>query len=343
LWDTEEIFKNNSPLAANGLCLQSVFFDVTAAQHAAQQSPSQPTQADDLSLFFGSSKTSVPFQTEERPQQAEAPSSSSLASGHQSIPPLVSVVVNLFHATQVESSNIVSVCLESLFKIALWCPLESPLRQLITEELHEISASSFGLNFPFLETSTESTVGDQLGRGGPFVDLFESPYSVDPRSVLSTLDRLGLSHVLESPFSTASVSAVDPSSLCQFSARQFGNEWHESSVCRESSLYSLALESLAVSKDPPQFSAPGLEPDPLVSEPGLQPGQSSSSDFLGMDLLGDLIAPSAPVKRAESHSLLLTGDVDEEGREGAVSSFVVDGVELKKLFYQLDQKALFQI
>jgi hypothetical protein len=315
-------------LAANGLCLQSVFFDVTAAQNAARQFPSRTLQENDFSLFFGSSSTNVPFKSEQPLPTASELGGKSPAQD-SSIPPLVSVVVNLFHATQVESSNIVSVCIESLFKIALWCPLESPLRQIITEEFHEISASSFGLNFPFLETPVGLT-NDQ-----PLVDLYDSPYSVDPRSVLSTLDRLGLSHVFESPLSAA---VVDPL-LCQFSARKFGNEWHESSVCRESSLYSLALESLSVSKDPPQFST-GPDSDPLVS--GQQSATGPAGDFLGMDLLGDPIPTFSPLKREHSQSLLLTEEIEGDG-ELPPSTFVVDGVELKKLFYQLDQKALFQI
>lgn len=303
LWDSEENFKKNTPFVTDRFPLQSVFFNVTAAMNAPKQFTTQ-SHSSDISMFFGTT-SNIPFQS----NVTEEPSKDIL------IPPLVSVVLNLLHATQVESSNIVSVCLESLFKIALWCPNESPLRQLIAQEFYEISASSFGLNFPLL-----SNVEPQDS-----LDLFQSPFTVDPRSLLSTLDQMGLAHVVESPFSS---TPVDPT-ICQFQARKFGNEWHGSSVCRESNLYSLALESLSVAKDPPQFSSNQEVSDMLSADSNKN--QNSGSLF-GMDFLGEPI-PHHPLVRENSQNIPTEMQ----------SNFVVDGVELKKLFYQLDQKAIFNI
>jgi hypothetical protein len=315
--------------------LKTVFFDITAAmktppkqQFSTQTDAFQPN--NDLSMFFGntsspSSSSTVPFQniTKQNSQTHEK---------EVFIPPLVSVVLNLLHATQVESSNIVSVCLESLFKIALWCPLESPLRQIITEEFYEISASSFGVNFPFHDDYNNNTAIAPQQQQQLF-DLYQSPYSVDPRTTLSTLDRLGLAQAaVETPFSSETIS--NSSSICQFSARKFGNSWHESGVCRESSLYSLALESLSVAKDPPQFQISEQEDS---NPQNFQPPPSKDSiagAFLGMDFLGDPIElPSHSLSRQNSHQSLSSSEPS--------SNFIVDGVELKKLFYQLDQKAVF--
>jgi hypothetical protein len=369
LWDSEEIFKNNSPLARDGLCLKSVFFDITAAMNAPKQSPfsntatlstaSQLNNTDDISMFFGSN---VPFQNTATvaPTNTSTRVAETSPSGEKEvfIPPLVSVVLNLLHATQVESSNIVSVCLESLFKIALWCPLESPLRQLISEEFYEISASSFGINFPFLDNHHQSPSHTAtVPSHGPNFDFYQSPYSVDPRSVLSTLDRLGLGDTVETPFSSSDSKAMlnssSSSSICQFSAMRFGNEWHESSVCRESNLYSLALESLEVAKDPPQFRTTVGENDSNLQTfdpPKDLITAASSGGLFGMDFLGDPI----PLPQSQSSLLslshqnshqsesdLLSSAGATEREQTAASAFVVDGIELKKLFYQLDQKALF--
>lgn len=302
LWDSDENFKKNSQYVTNGFPLKSVFFNVTAAISTPKQFTSQ-LQSNDVSMFFGGS--TVPFQntgniTEEHIQGTF-------------IPPLVSVVTNLLQAIQVESSNIVSVCLESLFKIALWCPNDSPLRQLIAEEFFQISASSFGLNFPLLDKTDPLEV----------VDMMESPFVADPRSVLSTLDRMGLAHVFESP---SSVLSVDPT-ICQYQARKFGNEWHGSSVCRESNLYSLALESLSGAKDPPQFTTNQEVSDLFNSVSNKSPGSNS---LFGMDFLGEPI-PSHSLSRTNSQNIPLEPQ----------ANFVVDGIELKKLFYQLDQNAVF--
>lgn len=295
----------------NGLCLKSAFFDITAAMNAPKQLSTQSQPNDDISMFFGKSSLNVPFQNTSESLQAQG--NTQAQENAVFIPPLVSVVFNLLHATQVESSNIVSVCLESLFKIALWCPLESPLRQLISEEFYEISASSFGLNFPFYDTATLAPPA--------LFDLYQSPYSVDARTTLSTLDRLGLAHAVETPFSTEPIN----SSICQFSARKFGNEWHESGVCRESSLYSLALESLSVAKDPPQFQT-----SEISNSQNFEPLKDSiAGGLLEIDFLGD---PIQPLSRQNSQQSLSSEPS---------SNFIVDGMELKKLFYQLDEKAVF--
>jgi len=241
------------------------------------------------------------------------------------LPPLIQVVGVLLQAIQMETSLNASVCMESLFKISLWCDSpENPLRELIRRELYEVSASAYGLNYPTADMT--SPFEDPLIR--PF-DLYSSSEIADPRSPLAGLDRMGLGHVVDTP----STSHRIDTSACHYNARKFGYEWQGSGICREAGLYSLAIESLAVAKHPPKLCM-GHQESPKSS--------MTNNSLLGSgDVFGDI--------GSQQSTDLLIGDVldepilfsEPEGEANhTVFNFVVDGSELKRLLYLLNRRVI---
>jgi hypothetical protein len=330
-------------------------FSAASESLAAQHVSKQQSELHDISSFFSSPEPASPFASVGSPmvsphKPSPLDTTSSVRDDTSVTPPLLNVVAALLHGIQLEAPDLVSVCLESLVKIALWCPIHgSPLRELIREEIYEINASSFGLTHPLMGSLNSR----QCNEESPF-DIFNSAHTVDPRSTLSTIDRLGLSHVLDLPRGGGVVSGSEhvtafDSNMCHYQAHKIGNEWQSSSVCRMSALYSLALESLDVSKKPPRLasrdnlsSLSASNMDSIADSDDLGGGgQSSGKGLFGggedlmmrqpsFDLIGDLISPveDSPLPGGGGDGLATTG-----------SSFVVDDAELNRLLFQLHRRA----
>jgi hypothetical protein len=315
LWDSEELFRQGHAVDASGLSLRSVMFDFTAPPALANIGVGN---TGGFNSFFDTPAVAAPSAAEPR-EVGEAPF-------------LVRVIISLFHALQIESEHMVSVCLISLFKIAMWCPRdkESPVRDMIRSEFLEISASAFGITHAF-------TASDLAGE----LDLFRSSVAADHRSPLTALDRMGLGHMVELPGG----SEVAEYSTCHYGARKWGDAWHSSAICREALLYSLALESLVVAKNPPRIST--LEEMQAKATAAVDASHDDiGGDLFGVtrqasfDLLGDIIdmpvVEAAPMIDTSVSLLDSGGDLLGGGGGGEEeSNFVVDGAELKKHMYLL--------
>ena len=289
LWDYDQLFREARAVDASGLSLRGVMFDFTAPPDS-----SRLNQAD--------------------------------SSQCTAVPDLIRVAIALLHALQIEPEHTAKVCMNSLFKIALWCPRDkhSPLRDLIRDEFCEISSSAFGLTHPSVDSQ----------EGGPF-DVFRSATMADPRSCLANLDRMGLGAFVDRPDRPPLVEY----STCHYGARKWSCSWHSSAVCREALLYSLALESMSIAAHPPRVltlnelhakAASGMaESDDSAIGGDLFDVAHQASD----DLIGDII----DMPMAEPHqdtSAALDGSV-LCGTGGENSKFVVDNDELKNHMYLL--------
>lgn len=314
LWDFQQVFRQGDLVDASELSLRSVMFDFTP--------PPVSTGSAGVSGAFNSF-----FDTSSAPAYEEVQSD-------LDVPFLVRVMISLFHALQIESEHMVSVCLISLFKIALWCPRDkkSALRDMIRDEFLEIAASSFGITHAF-------TANDFACE----FDLFRSAIAADNRSPLTALDRMGLGHIVELP----GASEVVEYSTCHYGARKWGESWHSSAICREALLYSLALESLVVAANPPHISTLEEMQAKATAAAAAAAAEASRDDIGGdlfgvtrqtsFDLLGDIIDQPviqfAPLMDT-TPSLIDTGE-DLLGGGEEKSNFVVDNAELKKHMYLL--------
>ena len=140
------------------------------------------------------------------------------------VPPLLLVSMTLFAALQTEEPGLRSVCLESLFKVASYCPAGSPLREVIEAELHCLAAETFAIS--------------------------SQDHIVDPRSPPSLLASMNLSSALqETESSSGGGSGSGSASLS--GARWLGTSpsSQTSGKCQEVLLYSLALESMKAFND----------------------------------------------------------------------------------------------
>lgn len=311
LWDFDQVFKSGHPVDSSALSLSSVMFD------------------------FSPPRASSPFADTPSSSFAAGAGEEAVAKEAQEVPTLVRVVAALLHSLQMESERMASVCLASLFKIAMWCPhdKESAVRDLIREEMRQIAASAFGQTHPLAQSSLEEEEG---------FELFRSALLADPRSVLTSLERMGLGHTVEVPDRGGTSSY----STCHYGARKWSSGWQSSAVCREALLFSLALESLVVAKHPPRISS--LEEINAKVSSSAAAGEKDDDiggDLFGLarqgsfDLLGDIIIEEPMVSStpfpADSGGVggvdLLGGGVDLLGGD----NFVVDNAELKRHMYLL--------
>lgn len=197
---------------------------------------------------------------------------------HDPVPPLLLVAMTLLQCLQCEEPSLRAVCLESLFKIASYCSTESPIREVIEQEMRGIAAETFSVCTP------------------P-----SSVYSIDPRSPPVMLEAMHISGALDDK--TKSIGDIP---CCHNGAKWLGvsPSSQNSELCRHALLYALALESMKGLNDntfpkrkfPTEVQNNGNDKD--------TPTDDTNTDLLGgggVDLLslGDVFSAPPPAETTD--------------------------------------------
>lgn len=224
----------------------------------------------------------------------------------EALPPLLQAASHLFHVLQTEPPSLRSVALESLFKIAMYCPAGSALREVIQQEMLSIGADTFGVQ-------TASSLS-----GG----------YVDPRCHRSMLEKMKL---------TCALNCSEPqSSLCHSGARLLrSSQASQSSLsCQDALLYYLALKN---EKPPADPSPSGLSTS--IVQPSVE--EASSNNSTEVDLLGDLVSPP---QTQEVDLLSASENVDDVtilNNAGSSAEFRLERPVLEDLYAQLNISSMF--
>ena len=196
-----------------------------------------------------------------------------------SIPPLILVTARLVNALQCDEPSFRNVCLESLFKIAAHVPPDNPIREIIEQELHGISANALAISSQLQPPQT-----------------FFSVPSEDPRSHPILLASMGLSEILNDKSCNSDV--------CHPGARWLSSSTNNqlSVYSQDALLFSVALESLKnFNHDTfPKFSFGSKN---LVKK-DFSATQSSTQNEGEVDLLGDIFSASNQTSPDDTNTLV---------------------------------------
>jgi hypothetical protein len=222
------------------------------------------------------------------------------------VPPLLLVAMTLFQSLHSDEPTLRSVSLESLFKIAMYCPTDSPIRNVIEQELICLIGETFAIPTSLCKGEGESV-------------------SIDPRSPPVILESMKLSAIFDGNDTGGSSSLGD----CHQGAKLLGvaPNSQSSGMCQDALLYSVALESVKGFSDD-SFPKRKLVSDAHVSgeDDKISPPVATTDLFGSVDLLGDVF--SAPPAPPSSNNLLGCESHAGSNRmivqsEGALEDFLV--------------------
>jgi hypothetical protein len=218
------------------------------------------------------------------------------------VPLLIKAVGTLLNCLPVEPPHTHTICLEALFKIAMYFPSDHKLSILIRDEIHHIAASGFCLNYPLMSTHHNSS--ESFG----FSTTWEC---LDDRSILKKHDLLGFDNPVEHMIKHPN----DRNERIVF-------EDNGGSSYRDAALYSLALESLATNKNSlnKKIEANNSSNNAFSMWPPLDTNTNNSS----FNMLGDIITSPTPISHATEAPVISNN-----------SKYLVEGEELRILLHQV--------